>query len=200
MRCELCLSLVVLGWLALLSYWDVRQQPLPHAVTTSWLVGIGGWRILAPLDGSGAGRGVMLFLLAGFLLKQPPPFPQVYLLTAVGLGLQSGPEAATVAGTWLVAVFLLAWGAWSGGDAKIVMILSALWPDVRLSICLLLALLLGSFIVLGWRYRHGTLMVLHQTMARLQEEIAPCASQATPAPLVPWLGLGTLGYVLWGVL
>ena len=198
----------ILVWLLVLSWWDLKWQEVPHGASTVPLLLLGLLRVIYPPAPPGPdlwlARGALVLLLAAMILSDNPPLAPLYSLAAVGLALQSGPEMVVLTLTWAVALLLALGGLWSAGDAKVTMILVALWPSPYLVAALAGASLLGGLWVLLRRYRSPgktawVLWGVAEDLVRLrfpaQQSRAEAAS-LTHAPGVPWLALGAACYLL----
>lgn len=191
----------VLLWLSILAYLDWREGEFSHWSTTVPMIIAGLWRVIHPPAETWWPAGVaMLFMLVGILLSDEVGLLGAFGLAAAGLGVTANFPTAVMIATWFVALVGFTWDVWSGGDAKIVMVLLALWPNVELLGSLLFALLLGSFVVLFQRFGGTVPVIMLHAAASLRRGERPTEDQATPAPLGPWLLLGTVGYVVWSVL
>jgi hypothetical protein len=196
----------VLLWLGGLSLYDRRQRALPHWASTWPLLIIGLLRVVyPPVTPSGlaawiAGSAVFL-MLATVILSDVTALLLAFSAAALGLAFQTQTTAVPVlVGTWIVALLWTQWGFWGAGDAKVVMILTALWPDLRLVAALLGALFVGGLWALGRRYGLATPTVLRQTWHALRRGHVPSHTSAEKTPWtyqagVPWLALGTLIYL-----
>ncbi len=199
----------VLAWLLVLSLWDLQWEEVPHWGSTVPLLLLGLLRVLHPPAPTGLpqwlGGGAMVLLLAALLLSDTPGLPSVLATAAVGLALQAGPELTILALTWAVSLLLALGGLWAAGDAKVTMILVALFPHLPLVVALAGASLLGGLWLLLRRYRSpvktalvlwgvaGDLVRLRFPVRQDPDEVATL----TYAPGVPWLALGAACYLLW---
>jgi hypothetical protein len=135
------------------------------------------------------------------VLSDITPLQITFSLAALALAFQTDTTVLVLVGTWIGALLWAQWGFWGEGDAKVVMILAAIWPDIYLVGMLLLALLLGGLGALWRRYGIDTVAVLGRVQAKLlrghvparqeQEETASWTYQAG----VPWMTLGTAVYL-----
>jgi hypothetical protein len=179
---------------------------LPHWASTWPLLIIGLLRVVyPPVTPSGpaawiAGSAVFL-MLATVILSDVTALLLAFSAAALGLAFQTQTTAVPVlVGSWIVALLWTHWGFWGAGDAKVVMILTALWPNLRLVASLLGALFVGGLWALGRRYGLATPTVLWQTWHALRrgQVPGPASSEETPWTYqagVPWLALGTLIYL-----
>ncbi len=201
----------VLAWLLVLALWDLKWEEVPHWGSTAPLLLLGLLRILYPPAPAGIplwlGRGAMVLLLAAMLLSDNAVLPPVLAAAAVGLAVQAGPEMTVLALTWAVSLLLALGELWSAGDAKVTMILVALWPSAYLVAALAGASLLGGLLILLRRYRSPakTAFVLWSVAGDLVRLRFPArqseaeVNTLTRAPGVPWLVLGAACYLLWVV-
>jgi hypothetical protein len=208
---EAWLHALVLLWLLVLSWWDLQWEEVPHWGSTAPLLLLGLLRTIDPPAPPGPAlwmaRGALVLLLAAMILSDNPPLAPLYSLAAVGLALQSGPEMRVLTLTWAAALLLTLGGLWSAGDAKVTMILVALWPSPYLVGALAGASLLGGLGVLLRRYRSpvkvaGVLWGVAGDLLRLRFPARQSETETaalTYAPGVPWLALGAACYLLWMV-
>jgi hypothetical protein len=202
-------GVLVLVWLSGLAWLDLQTRELPHLLSTGPFLLAGVARIIylpVALSGIDAwlARSALLLLCVVVGVSDMAPLRIPFAITALLLGWQTGATALLVLiVTWLLALTWVRWGIWGGGDAKVMMVLVAVWPDLYLVGALLLALLLGGLLALWQRYGHASPAVLWQVMTALRQGQVP-ARQTDPAYLthqagVPWLALGTALYVAGGV-
>lgn len=201
----LAIRLSMSVWLISLSVCDVRRRQLPHALTTLPLLIVGGLAAIRGLSAE-AGQGwndVALGLaLAAVLLSDALILASLPAAAALGVVfvLGSAPGQVTVV-AWLVALALALAGVWGAGDAKIVMILLAVFPDVRLAGALVCASVVGGLGVIGWRLRGATpyyLLALARDALRFRFPARTGAAGQFYLPLAPVLAGGALVYV-WGL-
>lgn len=194
---------LVLIWLLVLSWFDYRTRELPHWASTMPLLLVGLGRVgYPPTDARSliASSAVFLALMA-IVMSDIRPLQITFSVVALVLAFQTHTPVLVLVGTWIGALLWAQWGFWGEGDAKVVMILSAIWPDIYLVGMLLLALLLGGLGALWRRYGIDTVAVLGRVQAKLlrghvparqeQEEAASWTYQAG----VPWMTLGTAVYL-----
>ncbi len=164
-------------WLAGLSYSDMRQRTVPAWATALPLALLGLLRTLViPPDGQVLPGGVAVgFALLMILLSDTPSavFPAGVAAFCAGL---SGPQAQVLVGSWIAALALVALNVWGAGDGKVLAVLTALYPDVRLLIAVGAALLAGSALTL-LRQRQRT-------------------GERRTFPAIPWLAVGTALYLV----
>ena len=163
-------------WLAGLSYGDLRTRSVPAWATALPLVVLGLLRVtVVPPDGKVLPGGLAVgFALLMLLLSDTPAavFPAGAAAFCAGL---SGVQAQVLVGSWIAALVLTDVGLWGAGDGKVLAVLMALYPDVRLVAVVGAALLTGS--VVTW---------LRQR---------PRSGERRTFPAIPWLALGTALYL-----
>jgi hypothetical protein len=207
MRFEVWGALAVLVWLLGLSWLDYRDHEVPHGVSTVPLLIVGLARVGYPPGVWGqpealvAGSAVFLTLVA-VVFSDVRPLQIAFSVTALVLASQTAPAVLVIVGTWIGALLWTQWGFWGAGDAKVVMILVAIWPDLTLVGALLLALLGGGLLALWQRYGTHTSAALWHVLGELRRGHVPARQdQAEVASWtyragVPWLTVGTLAYVV----
>jgi hypothetical protein len=202
-------GVLVLVWLLGLAWLDLQERELPHLLSTGPFLLVGAARMVylpVALSGIDAwlARSALFLLFVVVIVSDIAPLRIPFSITALLLGWQAGaPALLILIVTWLLALTWVRWGIWGGGDAKVMMILVAVWPDLYLVGALLLALLFGALGALLQRYGRASPVVLRQVMIELRQGQVP-ARQKEPAYLtyqagVPWLALGTALYVAGGV-
>ncbi len=163
-------------WLAGLSYSDLRTRNVPAWATAIPLILLGLLRtVIIPPDGAILPGGVAVgFALLMLLLSDTPAaiFPAGAAAFCAGL---SGVQAQVLVGSWVAALVLTDVGLWGAGDGKVLAVLTALYPDVRLVAALGAALLTGSLVTL---LRHR-----------------PRGGERRTFPAIPWLAVGTALYI-----
>ncbi len=159
-------------WLAGLSYGDLRARTVPAWATVLPLALLGLLRTLVvPPDGAVVPGGVAVgFALLMILLSDSPAAVYPAGVAAFCAGL-SGPQAQVLVGSWVAALVLTDVGLWGASDGKVLAVLTALYPDVRLVVTLSATLLVGSAVTL-LRQRHHT-------------------GERRTFPAIPWLAVGT---------
>jgi len=163
-------------WLAGLSYADLRTRTVPAWATALPLAVLGLLRVaVVPPDGAVVTGGVAVgFALLMILLSDTPAavFPAGAAAFCAGL---SGEQAQVLVGSWIAALVLTDVGLWGAGDGKVLAVLTALYPDVRLVAAVGAALLVGSVVtLLSQRKRTG---------------------ERRTFPAIPWLAVGTALYL-----
>ncbi len=213
MLSETVLRLATLTWLIALTRLDLCRRELPHSLTTLPLLLLGataGWLALAPLIGvtwpvhsaaPGAAWDVRAILLAFAAILFSDTWLAVLPALASGatvLLFGTGAGQVTVV-AWLLSLALEKAGVWGAGDAKVVMILLALFPDIRLG-----ALLLGATGILGlglvwFKYRAATPFVLRAIVADGWALRLPARTNEAGdlrVPLLPLLAIGAALFLL----
>ena len=169
-------------WLAGLSYGDLRTRTVPAWATALPLAVLGLSRTLViPPDGKVLPGGVAVgFALLMLLLSDTPSaiFPAGAAAFCAGL---SGEQAQVLVGSWIAALVLTDLNIWGAGDGKVLAVLTALYPDVRLIVALGIALFAGSAVTL-----------LRQRPHTGEHRI----SKRRTFPAIPWLAVGTALYLV----
>jgi Flp pilus assembly protein protease CpaA len=173
---QLILPALVGLWLTGLSYGDLRTRNVPAWATAIPLILLGLLRtVIIPPDGAIFPGGVAVgFALLMLLLSDTPAaiFPAGAAAFCAGL---SGVQVQVLVGSWIAALVLTDLDIWGAGDGKVLAVLTALYPDVRLVVALGMALLVGCAVtLLRQRQHHGE----HRTF-----------------PAIPWLAMGTALYL-----
>ncbi len=196
-------------WLITLSVLDVRRRQLPHTLTTLPLIVLGGLisiRAVASIFGlAGAGQdwnnAAILLAFAAILLSDTwlAVWPA---LAAVGSALLFGTSIGQVIViTWLLTLGMCKAGILGEGDAKVIMILVALYPDARLGVVLVVTLALVGIGLMLVQLRAATSLWLLSIARDLLAFKVPARTGETGVlnvPLAPLLATGALIY-LWGV-
>lgn len=197
-------------WLLTLAVIDVRRRTLPHVLTTLPLLIVGGWfsiRALAPIVGvpipDKNWDDVAVFLAFTAVLLSDTWLAGLPALTAIGAAFILGGSAGQVIVlVWLAALTMSKAGFLGEGDAKIIMILMALYPDARLAVCLVVVISVigAALMVIRLRAAMPT-WLLSIALDLLTVKVPACTGEvgALNVPLAPLLALGALIY-LWGVL
>ena len=164
-------------WLAGLSYGDLRTRTVPAWATALPLAVLGLLRVaVIPPDGKVLPGGVAVgFALLMLLLSDTPSvvFPAGAAAFCAGL---SGEQAQVLVGSWIAALVLTDLNIWGAGDGKVLAVLTALYPDVRLVVALGIALLAGGVV----------------TLLRKR----PRTGERRTFPAIPWLAVGTALYLV----
>lgn len=205
----LVVRLVVTGWLAVMSVWDVRWRELPHWGTTVPLIALTGWLVFAAVAGGpwlpeayerwGITDGLAVGLMFGAVLLSDGWLSVVPAAGALVLAFSSGgAQSQTVITGWLLALGLAKGGIVGAGDAKLGMTLMVLFPEMGMGVCLLGAAGLAGLVVLVKRRGRNALPLLWLT---LQDALAGRFPARTGEeggavmPLASALSLGALFYV-----
>jgi len=196
-------------WLVVLVIQDVRHRLLSHWLTTVPLIGMvviavataminwleGGW---SPF----VADPVALILAFVAVLASDTWAALVPAVNALVLAWWQGTPAGQVAVTgWLVALALAKAGIWGEGDAKVLMILFALYPDVRLAIAITTAIIVVGLVMLvrrlGGAFPFLLLITLRDGLAgRFPSRTGEAGVVVTG--LMPTIAAGALVYV-WGL-
>jgi len=149
---SLIARVLVSAWLIYLAIVDVRRSSLPHWATTIPVLIIGGAAAVvgvgelifptvlrAPLDWGvydalALGLAFLAILLSDTAAALVPGTAAVALAAALG-----SAQGRTAVFGWLVSLAMSRAGVFGAGDAKVIMILLALYPDPRLAGILLAA-------------------------------------------------------------
>ncbi len=204
------LRVLVTLWLIALAVIDVRRRELPHVLTTGPLLVIGGAfaiRAIAPIGGVGVPNqswddmAVLLAFVA--VLLSDTGLAALPALTAIGLAFALGTSAGQVIVIgWLLALAASQAGFMGAGDAKVILILFALYPDLRLGLALLAVTGVVGLALMIVTLRAATglwLMSIARDLIALKFPARTGAVGRLNVPLVPLLAVGTAIYV-WGVI
>lgn len=195
----------VLAWLLILSVLDVKRREVPHWGSTFPFLAIGLLRIVYPPPGQPAwlAGSAILLMLSAVVLSDIPPLYLAFSVTALIIGLQTRHIAVPLlVGTWILSLLWTDWGIWGAADAKVTMILVAIWPDLYLAGSLLLALLLGGLLALYRRYGRVTPVVLFRTFGQWRKGQVPARQSAAQTATLtyqagmPWLTVGAMIYMV----
>lgn len=210
--------ILVTLWLITLSVFDMRRRQLPHTLTTLPLIVIGGlisiravlsllrldmpgqdWDGIVPIFGWD--NAVVLLAFASILLSDTwlAVWPA---LAAFGSAFLFGTSIGQVIViTWLLALGMSKAGILGEGDAKVIMILLALYPDARLGAVLLVTLTLVGIGLMLVQLRAATSLWLLAIARDLLAFKVPARTGETGVlnvPLAPLLATGALIY-LWSL-
>jgi hypothetical protein len=201
--------ILVTLWLITLSVFDVRRRQLPHTLTTLPLIVIGGLisiRAVASIFGlAGTGQdwnnAAILLAFAAILLSDTwlAVWPALAAVGSVFLFGTSIGQVIVI--TWLLALSMSKAGILGEGDAKVSMILLALYPDARLGAVLLVTLALVGIGLMLVQMRAATSFWLLSIARDLLAFKVPARTGEVGVlnvPLAPLLAIGALIY-LWGV-
>ena len=197
-------------WLIALAVIDVRQRALPHALTTGPLLLIGGGfaiRALAPIIGMGVPNTgwddmAVLLAFAAVLLSDTwlAALPALTALIVVFVLGTSMGQVIVIA--WLLALAASQAGFMGAGDAKVIMVLLALYPDLRLGFALLAVTGVIGLALMIVTLRGATglwLMSIARDLIALKFPARTGEAGQLNVPLVPLLAVGAAIY-LWGVI
>ena len=204
------LRVLVTLWLIGLAVIDVRQRELPHALTTGPLLVIGGGfaiRALAPIMGVGVPHqswdDVVGLLAFAAVLLSDTWLAALPAITAIGLAFALGTSAGQVIViAWLLALAATLAGFMGAGDAKVIMILLALYPDQKFGVALLAVTgVIGLALMILTLRRATALWLLSITRDLIALKFPARTGEVgrLNVPLVPLLTIGAAIY-LWGVI
>ncbi len=176
-------------WLCVLAVQDVRRGEASNRLTVPPLLAVTALRALT-------GGWPLALALALVLIGAQWPVLTAPALAGMGLCLRwATPVGLEVAvGAWALCFVLWRLGVIGGADAKVVMTLTALFPDGQLAWLLLAAWFAWSVVWLMLRYRGRVAPLLLRAAGgwmRLQVE-----ETGTRGPALPAVALGGLAY-LW---
>lgn len=214
MTFDLVLRLAISAWAIYLAVVDVRRRTLPHWATTIPVLAIGGAALavgagklvfpaaLRPLgwsvcDALALGLAFLAVLLSDTAAAFAPAAAAVGLTAAAG---STQGQTATLG--WLVPLALSRAGVFGAGDAKVIMILLALYPDPRLAGILLAVCGLTGAVLLVSRVGEAAPLLVGRV---IRDGLAGAFPSRTgeegviAIPLTPVLAAGALVY-LWIVI
>ena len=185
-------------WLVTLANLDVRTRAVPAWVTAVPLVLVGLLRIfVVPPDGAVwlgglAAAGALSMVLAsdtGWAI-----WPAGMAAFCAGL---AGPESRVLVASWCCGLVLALVGIWGAGDGKVFATLTALFPDARLVLALGVAVELGCLFAVIRRHGWATPLALGSIIYDVRRLRFPAhIGERGTHPTLPWLALGTLGYLV----
>ena len=194
-------------WLIALAALDVRRRQLPHLLTTLPLIAIGGLisiRAIASIFGAAVpgqswnNTAIMLafatVLMSDTWLAVWPGLAASGSVFLLGTGLG---QVTVVA--WLLTLGMSKAGILGEGDAKIVMILMALYPDVRLGAALLITITVVGVVLMLIQLRTAMplwVLSIARDLIAFKVPSRTCEVGRLNAPLVPLLAVGGMVY-LW---
>ncbi len=204
------LRVLVTLWLIGLAVIDVRQRELPHALTTGPLLVIGGAfaiRALAPISGVGVPNqswdDMAVLLAFAAVLLSDTGLAALPALTALGVAFGLGTSAGQVIViAWLLALAANLAGFMGAGDAKVIMVLLVVYPDLRLGLMLLSVTgVIGlALMLITLRGAAGLwLLSIARDLIALKFPARTGEVGRLNVPLVPLLTIGAAIY-LWGVI
>ena len=185
----LILKLAITAWLGMVAFWDLRTARIPNQLTFPAMAATGGFRLCLGLMGLG------LFLLRTAYCGNPAAGEAGVelvvgsILRAVAVNGAACSDSGYLylggymQGTASLLFMLVAWaiifGGWKlnvmgGGDAKLLMVLFALFPtyDFALTFCLVALAALLPLLVLQYRGKRP-LDALWETVLRLRTGLFP---------------------------
>lgn len=197
---------VLSAWLLVLSVLDVRYRRLPHLLTTVPVVGLGVMAVVRAVLAWLAGGNVvdpLALALAFVAVLASDTWAALVpaagsLVLAFGWGTSAGQVAAV---GWLVALALARAGIVGAGDSKVAMVLLALFPDLRMVVCLVAAVVLVSGFLLVRRVGLAApFLVLSVVRDGLAGRLPARTGEkgVVRVPLVPAMALGAL-VCFWGI-
>lgn len=186
-------------WLAALANLDVRTRTVPAGATALPLVLTGLFRTLvAPPDGAVWPGGLAVAGALAMALASDTRWaiwPAGLAAFCAGL---AGPESRVLVASWICSLILTLIGVWGAGDGKVCATLLALFPDARLALALGGAVELGCILAVVRRYGWATPLALGSVLHDMRRWRFPAHTGARGYhPLLPWLALGTFGYLAW---
>ena len=201
--------ILVTLWLITLSVFDMRRRQLPHTLTTSPLIVIGGLisiRAIASIFGLAVpgqdwDNAAILLAFAAILLSDTWLAVWPALATVGSVFLFGTSIGQVIVITWLLVLGMSKAGILGEGDAKVIMILLALYPDARLGVVLVVTLALVGIGLMLVQLRAATSLWLLSIARDLLAFKVPARTGETGVlnmPLVPLLATGALIY-LWGL-
>ena len=190
-------------WLLILSVLDIRRWRLPHLLTTVPVIALGVYAVVRLLKQPSAVDSLALALAFISVLASDTWAALLPAAGALTIAFWWGNLASqvTVVG-WLLALALAKAGIVGAGDSKVMMVLLALFPDLRLVACIVVAAVAVSGLLLLKRMGAATPLLL---LAVARDGLAGRFPARTGEkgvlriPLAPAIALGALVY-LWGIL
>lgn len=201
----MALRVLVSVWLLILSVLDVRYRRLPHLLTTVPLVALGVAAAIRSVSawlvgGNDVANSLALALAFMAVLASDTWAALAPAVGALWLAFWWGtPSGQIVVVGWLTALALAKAGIVGAGDSKVAMVLLALFPDLRLAICLVVVIVLVSGLLLIRRMGLATPLLVWSVVRDGLAGHLPARTEekgVVQIPLVPVIALGTLGY-LW---
>lgn len=199
------LSLYVLAalWILVLSWWDLRKGSVPHLLTTYPLVALGAFAVLRTAVGLiqegmawASDHAIVPVLAVGFagvLASDWPAVAVLLMLAAVGFAASVGDVGAqTLAVAWLVVTVAFVLGVIRGGDAKVLMLLFALFPSLQFAVWLVGVLLIGGLQFLVERYGNVAPLLVGSALASLMRMRG---AEGESAPMLQWVAVAVVTYV-----
>lgn len=198
------LRVAVSVWLLILSVLDIRRRRLPHLLTTVPVVALGVGAVvrtvLAWAGGGNIADPLTLALAFVAVLASDTWAALVPAAGALSVTLQWGSVAGQIATAgWLVALALAKAGVVGAGDSKVAMVLLALFPDLRLVVSMVVAIIAVGGALLVRRMGLATpLLILSVVRDGLAGRFPSRTGESgvVRIPLVPVMAVGALAY-LW---
>ena len=189
------MAIAVSAWLAYVAVADLRTVEVTNWATVPPLLAVTAWRALMTDDGYPVGLALALFLIGSQwpTLAAPALAGMVACLTlAAPVGLE------VVVAVWVFCFVLWRLGVIGGADAKVVMALTALFPDGRLAWLLLLAWFGLSLVYLVARHGRSVPRSLLQAARGLVKlrVLSEEEDEKERYPALPAVALAGLAY-LW---
>jgi Flp pilus assembly protein protease CpaA len=204
MRSEILTVAVFIAWLAYLGYRDVHDRELPPLLATIPWVAATLLRLLLPPSGGWWGRTALLLLTLAILFHERFPSGSATLIAgAISLSTFSGSGTLILITLWTLSFTLYALGIWGGADAKVMMVLAAVWPAWTMGIAVGAGVLVGGVIALVRRYGRAAPFAVRSTIQEgsLPEQMTEEErAQLTEMPTLPWIALGASTYLILGLL
>lgn len=204
--------LIVSAWVVFLGVVDARRRTLPHWATTAPVVLIGAaaltagtGKVLFPAtlpglwnayDVLALGLAFVAVLLSDGVIALAPAAAAAALALTLG-----SAQGQTAVFGWLTALALSRAGVFGAGDAKVVMILLALYPDPRLAGILLAACAVVGTVLLVRKAGAATPLLVRNVVRDGLAGSLPARTGekgVVVIPLTPVLAAGALVY-LWVV-
>lgn len=178
---QIVFSLALISWLVIIAIADLQRMEVSNWLTlTMVVVGI--------VAACGQSRSLIPLVIAALMLILAEiPLPWWSLLPVVVSLLIVLPAWEAMIWGWGLAVSLWKSGAVGGADAKVIMALTALIPDMRLVWALVGCWALVDFVRLAIRFRSGTFRRLIRVLR---------GAEGTRVPALPALAVGGVVYLL----
>lgn len=178
---QIVFSLALVSWLVVIAIADLQRMEVSNWLTLTMVV-------VGVLAATGYSRSpVPLAIAALMLMLAEIPLPWWSLLPVMVSLLIVFPTWETMIWGWGIAVSLWKSGAVGGADAKVIMALTALIPDMRLLWALVGCWALVDFVRLAIRFRGKVFRQLFEVLK---------GAEATRAPALPALAVGGTVYLL----
>lgn len=205
---DLAARLELSSWLLMMAVYDVRKRELPHWGTTVPLIALALGATLSwlwPHRGLDTAMDSVSIGVAFLAVVLSDSWAAVPLAGgAIGLALQGSVMVQVVVVTWLISLGFARAGIIGAGDAKLVMALITLFPDLLLAACLLGAAGVAGGIVLVRRMGSAAPALLWLTFQDLCKGRFPATTEEgaldMEMALTPALALGAMAYLWYGLL